>query len=160
MRCQEVYGKKVGAIGLFEYAFRCHVHAVEPIKVNQPYHGLVLSPYGTKAVSIEDLVSSSVWASSLGRCEAIWHVSNRLFVGAYRRDSHVKAEEWRASYPPVPRGSQSRELREAIEADVCRGDCSHSVHRRTEGGCADHLEALQVGLPVHFFELCRGCRVR
>ena len=142
MRCQEVYGKKVGAIGLFEYAFRCHVHAVEPIKVNQPYHGLVLSPYGTKAVSIEDLVSSSVWASSLGRCEAIWHVSNRLFVGAYRRDSHVKAEEWRASYPPVPRG------------------CSHSVHRRTEGGCADHLEALQVGLPVHFFELCRGCRVR
>ena len=155
MRCQEVHGKKVGAFRLLEYAFRCRCHIIEPIKVNQPYHGLVLSPYGTKAVSIEDLVSSSVWVSFLGRCEAIWNVSNRLFVGAYRRDSHVEAEERCASYPPVPRGSQSCELRKAIEADVCRGDRSHAVHRRTEGRCADHLEAVQVGLPVHFVELCK-----
>ena len=33
-----------------------HFHPVGTIRVNQPYHGLVLSPYGTKAVSVEDLV--------------------------------------------------------------------------------------------------------
>ena len=36
-----------------------HFHPVGTIRVNQPYHGLVLSPYGTKAVSVEDLVCSA-----------------------------------------------------------------------------------------------------
>ena len=30
--------------------------SIETIRVNQPFHGIVLSPFGTKAVSCEDIV--------------------------------------------------------------------------------------------------------
>ena len=49
-------GRKLERLGYLSTEFHHSFTVLETIRVNQPYHGVVLSPYGTKAVSIEDIV--------------------------------------------------------------------------------------------------------
>lgn len=92
--------------------------------------------------------------SSVGCGKAVRHVRHRLFVGAHRRDPDGKAEERCPSHPALLGRCQPRELRQALQTHLRRSHRGHTVHCGTQGGRADHHEAVQVGLSVHRLELC------
>ena len=100
-----------------------------------------------------------LFVSLLGCCQAIWHISDWLFVGTHWRDSDVKVEEWSSSHLALLSGCQPSELRQALQTYVRGSHSSHALYRGSEGGCFDHHEAIQVGLPVHRIELCLHQRI-
>lgn len=58
-------------------------------------------------------------AFTIGHCEAIRNIGNRLFVGPYRRDPTEQVKEWSSSLASIPGGSEPRELRKTLQTDLC-----------------------------------------
>ena len=93
-------------------------------------------------------------AFTIGHCEAIWNIGNRLFVGSHWRDSTEQVEEWGSPLAPISGGSESRELRKTLQTDLRRSHCCHTLHRWTKGRRLDDSKAFQVGLSIYLSELC------